>query len=93
MRPLLLEFPQDKRCWDVDDEFMFGPDLLVAPVLEQHASGRSLYLPAGTEWTDAWTGAREPGGAVVTASAPLERIPLFLRGGAQLDIALFVNGN
>jgi alpha-D-xyloside xylohydrolase len=89
MRPLLLEFPNDERCWDVDDQFLFGPDLLVAPVLEQHASERSVYLPAGTDWTDVWTHAREPGGAVVTAATPLERIPLFLRDGAQLDIALF----
>ena len=59
MRPLLLDFPEDERCWDVDDQFLFGPDLLVAPVLEQHASERSVYLPAGTEWTDVWTqGAR-----------------------------------
>jgi alpha-D-xyloside xylohydrolase len=89
MRPLLLEFPEDERCWDVDDQFLFGPDLLVAPVLEQRASERSVYLPAGTDWTDVWTQARQPGGAVVTAAAPLERIPLFLRDGAQLDIALF----
>ena len=89
MRPLLLDFPEDERCWDVDDQFLFGPDLLVAPVLEQHASERSVYFPAGTEWTDVWTRAREPGGAVVTVPAPLERIPLFLRAGAQLDIALF----
>ena len=66
MRPLLLEFPEDKRCWDVDDQFMFGPDLLVAPVLERHASNRSVYLPGGTGWTDAWSGAHEPGGAMVT---------------------------
>ena len=89
MRPLLLQFPGDKECWDVDDEFMFGPDLLVAPVLEPHASERSVYLPAGTEWTDPWTGKRAPGGAVVTADAPLERIPLFLRDGARLDTAVF----
>ena len=89
MRPLLLEFPDDKSCWDVDDQFMFGPDLLVAPVLEQHAVSRSVYLPAGTGWTDAWSGASEPGGAVVTANASLPQIPLFLRDGAKLDIDVF----
>ena len=92
MRPLLLEFPKDETCWDVDDQFMFGPDLLVAPVLEQHANDRSVYLPAGTDWTDVWTGARESGDAMVSANAPLDRIPLFLRDGAQLDIAAVREG-
>ena len=91
MRPLLLEFSHDETCWDVDDQFMFGPDLLVAPVLEQGADDRSVYLPAGTKWTDAWTGASMPGGAVVTTDAPLERIPIFLRDGARLDIGVFTN--
>jgi alpha-D-xyloside xylohydrolase len=89
MRPLLLEFPEDKKCWEVDDQFMFGPDLLVAPVLEPHVIDRSVYLPAGTEWTDAWTGARESGGTDVITNAPLGQIPLFLRDGAQIDIAVF----
>jgi alpha-D-xyloside xylohydrolase len=91
MRPLLLEFSHDERCWDVDDQFMFGRDLLVAPVLEQGADGRTVYLPAGAKWTDAWTGASVPGGAVVTADAPLERIPVFLRDGARIDIGVFTN--
>jgi alpha-D-xyloside xylohydrolase len=93
MRPLLLEFSHDERCWDVDDQFMFGPDLLVAPVLEQGADGRSVYLPAGAKWTDTWTGASVLGGAMVTADAPLERIPVFLRDGARIDIGVFTNQN
>ena len=90
MRPLLLEFSHDERCWDVDDQFMFGPDLLVAPVTGARCERVGpCTLPAGAEWTDAWTGARVPGGAVVTAEAPLERIPVFLRDGARLDIGVF----
>jgi alpha-D-xyloside xylohydrolase len=86
MRPLLVEFPDDETSWDIDDQFMFGPDLLVAPVLEQGARSRRVYLPSGAQWTDAWTGATVPSGTEVTAEAPLDQVPLFLRDGARLPI-------
>jgi alpha-D-xyloside xylohydrolase len=86
MRPLFFDFPQDTASAGVDDEFLFGPDLLVAPVLEERARRRSVYLPAGATWRDAWTGESQPGGRWIEADAPLERIPLYLRDGAQLPI-------
>ncbi|TDU02585.1 alpha-D-xyloside xylohydrolase [Streptomyces sp. 846.5] len=86
MRPLFLEFPEDRTAWTADDSFLLGPDLLVAPVTEAGARSREVYLPAGAEWTCAWTGAAYQGGGTVTVDAPLERIPLFLRDGAQLPI-------
>jgi alpha-D-xyloside xylohydrolase len=86
MRPLFFDFPQDAACWPVDDQFMFGPDLLVAPVLEAGATSRTLYLPDGATWTDAWTGATRAGGQWIDADAPLARIPLYLRDGAELPI-------
>lgn len=86
MRPLFVDFPADQRAWDVDDEFMFGPSLLVAPVAEHLARSRDVYLPAGSSWTGAWTGAVTEGGQRVAVEAPLDRIPLFLRDGAQLPI-------
>lgn len=88
MRPLLVEFPEDPICWEVDDAFMFGPDLLVAPVIEHGLRERAVYLPAGVEWTNAWTGAQMGGGSVVTVNAPIEKIPLFFRDGARLPIAV-----
>ncbi|MDT0441034.1 glycoside hydrolase family 31 protein [Streptomyces johnsoniae] len=86
MRPLFLEFPDDPRAWDVADAYLFGPDLLVAPVLAAGARERAVYLPAGARWTDAWTGAAYPGGAEAVVPAPLDRIPLFLRDGARLPV-------
>ncbi|GHA02727.1 hypothetical protein GCM10010389_47490 [Streptomyces echinoruber] len=87
MRPLFLEFPGDQAAWTVDDAHLFGPGLLVAPVLTAGATARTAYLPAGARWTDAWTGAVYEGGATVTVDAPLDRIPLFLRDDARLPVA------
>ena len=56
MRPLFVDFPDDERAWAVEDEFLFGPDVLVAPVLDAGARGRQVYLPAGARWTHAWSG-------------------------------------
>ncbi len=86
MRPLFFDFPGDPACNGVDDQFLFGPDLLVAPVLHLGERARSVYLPAGTEWTDAWSGARVPGGQWIQAAAPLDRIPVYIRGDRRLPI-------
>jgi alpha-D-xyloside xylohydrolase len=86
MRPLFVDFPDDPGAWQVDDAFLFGPDLLVAPVTQYGARERPVYLPAGSRWTNAWTGEETAGGQAVAVAAPLERIPLFLRDGADLPI-------
>jgi len=86
MRPLFVDFPDDPRAWDVDDQFLFGPDILVAPVYQSGARERAVYLPFGN-WVDAWTGALHAGGTTITAEAPIERIPVFLREGAIIPIA------
>ncbi|MFD4636097.1 TIM-barrel domain-containing protein [Lentzea sp. NPDC058436] len=86
MRPVFLEFPQDPEAWLIEDAFLLGPDLLVAPVTEAGAREREVYLPAGARWTDAWTGEEHEGGRTVVVAAPLERIPLFLRDGARLPV-------
>jgi alpha-D-xyloside xylohydrolase len=87
IRPLLLEFPEDPKAWSVDEAYLFGPDLLVAPVLEAGARSWNVYLPKGAAWRDAWTGEEHEGGQTVTVDAPLDRIPLFLRDAARLPIA------
>src|SRR5438445_320894 len=81
LRPLMLEFPNDPATYALDDEVMFGSDLLIAPVLWPHASERSVYLPPGT-WVDFWTGARFTGGTGHRVPVTLRSIPIFARAGA-----------
>ncbi len=87
MRPLFFDFPADEESYTVEDQFLFGPDLLVAPVLTGGARSREVYLPVGINWTDAWTGQTLPGGQRVTADAPLKRIPVYTREGVQLPLS------
>jgi len=86
MRPLFFDFPEDGTAYEVEDAYMFGPDLLVAPVLHEGARSREVYLPVGATWTDVWSGETYAGGQTLTVDVPLERIPLFLRDGAWLPI-------
>ena len=80
-RPLLLEYPDDPATWERDDEFLFGSDLLVAPVLREEAGDREVYLPAG-EWYDYYRGWRFEGGRTHLVPVTMEAIPVFVRGGA-----------
>jgi len=82
MRGLVMDFPNDRRAWGVKDEYLFGPAMLVAPVTEYKARSRSVYLPAGATWYDLYSGKVSRGGQVITAPAPYERIPLFVRAGS-----------
>lgn len=86
MRPLFFDFSDDRECWNVEDAYMFGPDLLVAPVMEAGAVQRRVYLPAGSTWTDAYTKTRYEGGQYVTVPAPIDVIPVFFRDDAAHPI-------
>jgi len=86
MRPLFYDFPQDEATWEIDDAYMFGPDLLVAPVIEKGATNRKVYLPAGASWTNAETGENHMGGVTIEADAPIDVIPIFLKDEAVLPI-------
>ncbi len=83
MRTLFYEFPEDKECWDITDAYLYGPDILVAPVCHEGAEGRRVYLPQGASWTHAGTGEVYEGGVWLDVEAPLEAVPLFLRDGRQ----------
>ena len=86
MRPLWYEFPEDPACWDVEDSYCLGGSLLIAPVLEAGARERSVYLPAGAVWKDAFSGIEYTGGQRVTVDAPLEMIPVFIRDGRDIPV-------
>lgn len=83
MRALFYEFPEDKKCWDITDAYLYGPDVLVAPICHPHAVSRTVYLPQGADWVDANTGKRYEGGQTLEVEAPLATLPVFLRDGRQ----------
>ena len=77
--------PYDEKAWDEHiEEYMFGPDILVAPVLYEGKRTRSVYLPAGADWIDYWTGENHAGGTAIEVDAPIERIPFFFRSGRKV---------
>jgi alpha-glucosidase len=80
-RPLVLNYQDDPGTYNLDDEFMIGNDLLVAPVLKPDVTSRLVYLPRGI-WYDYWTSKKYEGGTMARAEAPLETVPMFVRGGA-----------
>ena len=85
-RPLVMDWRTDSNTWNLGDEFMFGPDLLVNPVLKPNAVKRSVYLPKAPVWYDFWTGKPSAGARELDADAPLDRIPLFVPAGAVLPL-------
>jgi alpha-glucosidase len=86
MRPLALEFPDEPQVVDISDQYLFGPDILVAPVLEKGATQRTVYLPAGS-WIDFRTEQVIEGQRHLDVAAPLEVLPLFIRQGAIIPTA------
>ena len=89
LRPLLLEFSWDSVAVDVDDQFLLGRDLLVAPVFSDSAEpvARRVYLPAYANWYDWWTGTLYEGRQWIETTAPLDRLPLYVRAGTAIPLA------
>jgi len=86
MRALFMDFPQDAKVSELDDEYMLGPAFLVAPVTEQGATSRMVYLPAGADWYNYWTNQRVHGGQAIQVDAPIDTLPLFVRAGSILPL-------
>jgi len=83
MRPLFFDFPNDANAWKIEDQFFFGPDLLIAPVLEAGSTARHVYLPAGCDWS--FRDERYEGGGFVEVEVPLDVVPVFTRRGADVS--------
>jgi alpha-glucosidase len=83
MRPLVLEYPQDEAVYQISDQFMYGPSLLVAPVITPGTEYRHVYLPEGG-WVDYWTGERYAGKQHILYHAPLDTLPLFVKAGSMI---------
>jgi endoglucanase len=86
MRPLVMDFRTDGNVFGIKDQYMFGPSLMPCPVTSPGVTARNVYLPAGTVWYDFWTGATNAGGQAVSAAAPIDKMPIFVRAGSVLPM-------
>jgi alpha-glucosidase len=84
-RPLLLNYQDDPSTYNLDDQFMVGNDLLVAPIMKPDVTRRLVYLPAGS-WYDYWTNKKYSGGTMISVEAPLDVVPMFVRAGAMIPV-------
>lgn len=83
MRPLVMHYQDDPMVYECNDQYLLGESILVAPVTDQGARARSVYLPKGL-WIDYWTGERIPGGRYILKEAPLDICPIYMKAGSIL---------
>ena len=79
IRPLLYNYQNDKKTYEINDEFMFGDNVLVSPVVEQGARQKLVYLPKGNSWIDYWTGEEFEGGQYIIKDSPLDICPIYIK--------------
>ncbi|MFW2490047.1 glycoside hydrolase family 31 protein [Clostridium chromiireducens] len=87
IRPLLFNYQNDKNTYEINDEFLCGENILVAPVVEQGAKARMIYLPEGETWVDYWTKEEYRGGQYIIRETPLDICPIFIKGGSIISVA------
>ncbi len=93
MRPLMMDFPADPHVLSIPDQYLFGPAIMVNPITAADATTRDLYLPATQStiaWYDFWTAKQETGGRQITAAAPIDIIPLYIRAGSIVPMGPLV---
>ena len=86
IRPMFYDFADDKNCWEIENQYMFGSDVLVIPVTDKDCRKMNVYLPCGKTWTNAWTNESFEGGQWISVDAPIEQIPLFTTNGYILPV-------
>jgi len=86
MRSLAFDFRKDPNVYGIPDQYMFGPAFLVNPVTGQGSTSRKVYLPAGTQWFDFWTGEALKGGQTIDAAAPVDILPLYIKAGSIIPM-------
>lgn len=86
IRALAMDFPKDKNGFDINDQYLWGPSLLVNPVTEKGATSRKMHFPKGIDWYDLYRGKKVQGGQDLLVDAPYERIPVYVKAGAILPI-------
>ncbi|WP_282053600.1 TIM-barrel domain-containing protein [Maribacter luteus] len=86
MRPLVMDFPLDKKVENISDQFLFGPSIMVSPVYEYEARNRDIYFPKGSDWYDLYTGEAIRGGQTLNVDAPYDRIPLYVSSGSIIPV-------
>ena len=86
IRPMFYEFPGDRTCWNLQEQYMFGGDLLVAPIVYEDTYEREVYLPEGAGWQLLYDGNEFAGGQTVKVSAEIGQIPVFIRDGRRSEL-------
>jgi alpha-D-xyloside xylohydrolase len=97
MRALVMDFANDRNCWDINDQYLFGKSIMVCPVTKalylnngkadfSTVKTEEVYLPEGTDWIDFWTGEKYAGGQKISKEVPLDILPLYVRAGSILPI-------
>ncbi len=82
MRPLVMDFRNDTKVYNIADQYLFGPGLMICPVTRPGVANRTVYLPSGTQWIDFWTGETFVGGQTMVTAAPIQTLPVFVRAGS-----------
>jgi len=92
MMPVSAEFPEDRRAWTVEEQFMFGPEIMVCPIVKSGDTGlfteasRAVYFPEGMDWYELETMEKYEGGSEVMVSVPIDRIPVFVKAGSIVPV-------